>query len=100
MPLRKISFQTNITVGTALKFAEGKLCDSQFGPPAIGEQPNGTFVVPRLPAVAPVECQSCGEYCSQLFPARWDARLLVGPCCAEPLQIANELRKGESLWKN
>jgi len=80
VPLQKIKFQTNITVQTTLKFAEGKL----------GEQPNGTFVVPRLPAVAPVECQSCGEYCLQLFPASWDARLLVGPCCAEPLQIANE----------
>ena len=83
MPLQKIKFQTNITVQTTLKFAEGKLCDSQFGPPAIGEQPNGTFVVPCLPAVS-------GEYCAQLLPPSWNTRLLVGPCCAEPLQIANE----------
>ena len=33
MPLQKIKFQTNITVEAALKFAEGKLCDSQFGDP-------------------------------------------------------------------
>ncbi len=33
MPLQKIKFQTNITVEAALKFAEGKLCDSQFGVP-------------------------------------------------------------------
>jgi hypothetical protein len=33
MPLQKIKFQTNITVEMALKFAEGKLCDSQFGDP-------------------------------------------------------------------
>ena len=33
MPLQKIKFQTNITVETALKFPEGKLCDSQFGDP-------------------------------------------------------------------
>jgi hypothetical protein len=33
MPLQKIRFQTNITVEAALKFAEGKLCDSQFGDP-------------------------------------------------------------------
>ena len=33
MPLQKIKFQTNIPVEAALKFAEGKLCDSQFGDP-------------------------------------------------------------------
>ena len=33
MPRQKIKFQTNIPVETALKFAEGKLCDSQFGDP-------------------------------------------------------------------
>ena len=33
MPLQKIKFQTNIAVEAALKFAEGKLCDSQFGDP-------------------------------------------------------------------
>ena len=33
MPLQKIKFQTNIPVEVALKFAEGKLCDSQFGDP-------------------------------------------------------------------
>jgi hypothetical protein len=33
MPLQKIKFQTNITVEATLKFAEGKLCDSQFGDP-------------------------------------------------------------------
>jgi hypothetical protein len=33
MPLQKIKFQTNITVEAALKFPEGKLCDSQFGDP-------------------------------------------------------------------
>src|ERR1017187_1873892 len=33
VPLQKIKFQTNITVEAALKFAEGKLCDSQFGDP-------------------------------------------------------------------
>ena len=33
MPLQKIKFQTNITIEAALKFAEGKLCDSQFGDP-------------------------------------------------------------------
>jgi hypothetical protein len=31
--LQKIKFQTNIPVEAALKFAEGKLCDSQFGDP-------------------------------------------------------------------
>jgi hypothetical protein len=31
--LQKIKFQTNIPVEMALKFAEGKLCDSQFGDP-------------------------------------------------------------------
>jgi hypothetical protein len=33
VPLQKIKFQTNIPVEAALKFAEGKLCDSQFGDP-------------------------------------------------------------------
>lgn len=33
MSLQKIKFQTNISVEVALKFAEGKLCDSQFGDP-------------------------------------------------------------------
>jgi hypothetical protein len=33
MALQKIKFQTNIPVEMALKFAEGKLCDSQFGDP-------------------------------------------------------------------
>src|SRR5476649_444350 len=33
MALQKIKFQTNIPVEAALKFAEGKLCDSQFGDP-------------------------------------------------------------------
>ena len=33
MALQKIKFQTNIPVECALKFAEGKLCDSQFGDP-------------------------------------------------------------------
>lgn len=33
MPLQKIKFQTNIPVEMALKFGEGKLCDSQFGDP-------------------------------------------------------------------
>ena len=33
MPFQKIKFQTNITVEAALKFAEGKLCGSQFGEP-------------------------------------------------------------------
>ena len=33
MPLQKIKFQTNVTVELALKFPEGKLCDSQFGDP-------------------------------------------------------------------
>ena len=33
MPLQKIRFQTNVTVELALKFTEGKLCDSQFGDP-------------------------------------------------------------------
>ncbi len=33
MALQKIKFQTNIPVETALRFAEGKLCDSQFGDP-------------------------------------------------------------------
>jgi hypothetical protein len=33
VPLQKIKFQTNITVEAALKFPEGKLCDSQFGDP-------------------------------------------------------------------
>jgi len=51
-------------------------------------------------AVEPAEWQSCGEYCSPLFLASWDARLLVGPCCAEPLQIANELQKEKVRWKN
>jgi hypothetical protein len=31
--VEKIKFQTNIPVEVALKFAEGKLCDSQFGDP-------------------------------------------------------------------
>lgn len=31
--MEKIKFQTNITVEVSLKFAEGKLCDSQFGDP-------------------------------------------------------------------
>jgi len=31
--MEKIKFQTNISVEVALKFAEGKLCDSQFGDP-------------------------------------------------------------------
>ena len=31
--LEKIKFQTNITVELALKFTEGKLCDSRFGDP-------------------------------------------------------------------
>jgi hypothetical protein len=31
--LQKIKFQTNIPVEMALKFGEGKLCDSQFGDP-------------------------------------------------------------------
>ena len=33
MALQKIKFQTNIPIEAALKFAEGKLCDSQFGDP-------------------------------------------------------------------
>ena len=33
MALQKIKFQTNIPVEMALRFAEGKLCDSQFGDP-------------------------------------------------------------------
>jgi hypothetical protein len=33
LSLQKIKFQTNIPVEAALKFAEGKLCDSQFGDP-------------------------------------------------------------------
>jgi hypothetical protein len=33
MAFQKIKFQTNIPVEMALKFAEGKLCDSQFGDP-------------------------------------------------------------------
>ena len=33
MPLQKIKFQTNIPVEAALKFPEGRLCDSQFGDP-------------------------------------------------------------------
>jgi hypothetical protein len=33
MALQKIKFQTNIPVEAALKFGEGKLCDSQFGDP-------------------------------------------------------------------
>ena len=33
MPFQKIKFQTNIPVEMALKFPEGKLCDSQFGDP-------------------------------------------------------------------
>lgn len=33
MPLQKIKFQTNTPVEMALKFTEGKLCDSQFGDP-------------------------------------------------------------------
>src|SRR5579862_7442700 len=33
MPLQKIKFQTNIMVEAALKFTEGRLCDSQFGDP-------------------------------------------------------------------
>ena len=33
VPLQKIKFQTNIPIEAALKFAEGKLCDSQFGDP-------------------------------------------------------------------
>jgi hypothetical protein len=33
VPLQKIKFQTNVPVEMALKFAEGKLCDSQFGDP-------------------------------------------------------------------
>jgi hypothetical protein len=33
MALNKIQFQTNVPVEVALKFAEGKLCDSQFGAP-------------------------------------------------------------------
>lgn len=33
MALQKIKFQTNIAVECALKFNEGKLCDSQFGDP-------------------------------------------------------------------
>jgi hypothetical protein len=33
MSLQKIKFQTNIPVEMALRFAEGKLCDSQFGDP-------------------------------------------------------------------
>jgi hypothetical protein len=31
--LQKIKFQTNITLELALRFTEGKLCDSQFGDP-------------------------------------------------------------------
>jgi len=31
--VEKIKFQTNVPVECALKFAEGKLCDSQFGDP-------------------------------------------------------------------
>ncbi len=33
MPLEKIKFQTNIALELALKYPEGKLCDSQFGDP-------------------------------------------------------------------
>ena len=33
MALQKVKFQTNIPVEAALKFGEGKLCDSQFGDP-------------------------------------------------------------------
>ena len=33
MALQKIKFQTNVPVKIALKFTEGKLCDSQFGDP-------------------------------------------------------------------
>src|ERR1700719_3108514 len=33
MAIQKIKFQTNIPVEAALKFGEGKLCDSQFGDP-------------------------------------------------------------------
>src|SRR5260370_39970480 len=33
MALQNIKFQPNIPVEAALKFAEGKLCDSQFGDP-------------------------------------------------------------------
>ena len=33
MALDKIQFQTNLPVELALKFTEGKLCDSQFGDP-------------------------------------------------------------------
>ena len=31
--MEKIKFQTNVPVEVALKFTEGKLCDSQFGDP-------------------------------------------------------------------
>ncbi len=126
MALEKIKFQTNVPVELALKFAEGKLCDSQFGNPQymfsttddraffvdekvakkihglrlkpgepidivkaevdytngrkgiewqitrinppVGEQPDGTLVVPRAgagartPAPVPVvPCANCGR---------------------------------------
>lgn len=33
MAMQKIKFQTNVPVELALKFTDGKLCDSQFGDP-------------------------------------------------------------------
>jgi hypothetical protein len=29
----------------------------------------------------PLECQSCGARVSELFPCKWDTRLMVGACC-------------------
>ena len=43
-------------------------------------------------------CESCGRPCESRHPASWDNSLLVGPCCAIPVDDAPDSPVCEEMY--